>query len=790
MTATTSLVATRRLDARTNATGLLGASVVLAVLLPASPVTQLVGATGLLVLLGATVGSMLTVRDLSLPHRICICVGCGFLVFSGLGAGIGWVLPHLGVDHPLTRTPLAVTWLAVDAVVVATSLARRRDPVRDVFGGLTSAHAWWAAILGLPVLLSLYGAVHLNDGGSAMPAVLAAALACGLAIAAFVLPNGARLPPRVLLLSSAFLSGALQGPLRGGWLAGVDIQHEYFVAHLAAIQGVFPLQHYSDPYGGMLSLTVFPAELHALFGLTLRGILAFVPSMFLVLALLATWATVRERLSPRASVLLCVLFVVGCEPLLRQLPQVTRQCYALFFFALLVMAVTSTRLPVRTARLLACASAAGIAITHYTSAYFAALAVLFGCACTYLLRTERSQRVFTLPVTAVVVGIVALWDAAVAKSQSNVVQLFSAIRKDGLRLLPGKGSVWTRFFHGSTETIGSVLNGPVFGRVTTAASVHPDKKHAKYGFMIVLRAAEHVAFRAIETPTVTGFRFFGSALYDLGTALTELVLVAAVVAVAVCIWRSRNQRALAGVAGVGLCFLGISALSRFSGTVSVDFGPSRVEAQAYLLFVAIAAVGLERLVPAWATTQGTGSPRAARHRASGAAVTRGALVVGAVLAALSICTATELSNLAEPGAQPPAELSATGQQADRLLTPNDEYAAGWLAVRRSARSIIQSDLYGANALDVFGFNTRRNFFDVVDPVIVDNRSWLLADRTNVVDRIAFQSSGNPNVTAYDFPLAYFVATRSVLYVSPTDAVFGQVPHDNWGPVTALNGRSR
>ena len=45
---------------------------------------------------------------------------------------------------------------------------------------------------------------------------------------------------------------------------------------------------------------------------------------------------------------------------------------------------------------------------------------------------------------------------------------------------------------------------------------------------------------------------------------------------------------------MGLCFLGISALSRFSGTISVDFGPSRVEAQAYLLFVAIVAVGLDR----------------------------------------------------------------------------------------------------------------------------------------------------------------------------------------------------
>lgn len=436
-----------RLDvrSRTDASFVVASAAAIALLLPTSPVVQFVGIAGLIFVTGAFLESLMTTTGTTIVHRFVICVACGFVCFVCFGALLGYVLPHVGVGDPLSRTPLLVSWVSLVAVITAANAVRRRDPVREVLSGLRGRHVMWIVLLGLPVILSLYGALQLNNRGSAVPAIATAVLAVVLVVLAVGLPNGTPGPPRMLLLTSAFVTCALQGPFRGGWLAGVDIQHEYYVGKLAIAEGVFPLRHYSDPYGGMLSLTVFPTELHALVGLTLRGILTLVPSIFLGLALMVTWATLRERLTPRTSALLCALFIVGCEPLLRQLPQVTRQCYALFFFALLVLSVTSKKLPIRTARWLACISALGIAVTHYTSAYFAALAVLLGCAASYVLRTEKKKRVLTLPVTAVVVGVTALWDAAIAKSQSNVTQLFADIRKDGLRLLPGKGGSGVAF---------------------------------------------------------------------------------------------------------------------------------------------------------------------------------------------------------------------------------------------------------------------------------------------------------------------------------------------------------
>ena len=142
----------------------------------------------------------------------------------------------------------------------------------------------------------------------------------------------------------------------------------------------------------MLSLTVWPAELHSLTGMTLRAILGLLPSMFLAASVVAVWAALRGRLGPRAAAALCSLFVLGSEPLVQELPQVTRQCYALFFFSLLVMSLAVTRPEAhRTSPRVRRWPGSG---DHpLRSAYLAAGAVVVGCTLTYALRSPKALRV-------------------------------------------------------------------------------------------------------------------------------------------------------------------------------------------------------------------------------------------------------------------------------------------------------------------------------------------------------------------------------------------------------------
>jgi hypothetical protein len=747
----------RRQLGAANVSVALGVVAAVAAIVPVGPVAECASILGLIVLVGALCASRLELSTASLAQRLSICLGLGFLSFLVVTAVIGFAFPHLGIARPLSRWPLVVSWCVLDAGVVAWLARTGGDPVRSTLAGCRPRDVAWTVVLGVPPLLALVGAALLNTGHGAVLADVVGGLAVAMALAAVVLPTAKWTPPRVLLLVSALLTATWQGTFRGGWLAGYDVQHEFYIGTLAINQAQFPLHHYVDPYGGMLSLTVWPAALHALTGINLRTTLGIVPSVFLALALLVTWSALRDHLAPRVAAALCALFVVGSSPLLQELPQVTRQCYALFFFSLLVIAVAPGRLAPRTARVVAMASGLGLALTHYSTAYLAAGAVLVGCALT-LARTPKATRVLTWPVASVIVGAAALWGGLVARTGSSIGQIVDSIRSDGFQLLPGTGSILTRWL--SAASVSQLVNANViYNADSNLAS-------GRYSWMKVVPQAQSVQLINDPAPTSHGVSVLGPALSAGSAGLSQLLLLAAVASTLCVLWRCwRRDPALGGIAGVAAFFVGAAGVSRFSQTVGVDFGPSRVEAQAYLVFVVVVGIAL---------STDPVTRRLARLLA-GSGRQRLALGVAGLAVVAAVLTSTGLAAFIEVHQQLPDPYSATGEQAQRLLGPDDVAAARWVAANRPAEDPVQADRIGALALDDFGFNDRLNFFSSVDPIIVDNASWIFAYRTNVV--LGSARGGNNAMTGvFRFPAPFFSSLRPTLYTSGTDLVYGSIPY--------------
>jgi hypothetical protein len=740
---------------RPNLTAVVAVLSAVAILLPAWPGTQVVGAGGLVLCAGVAVVGRFSSRELALRYRLSLTIAAGLLVFLCVGALLGSVLSAAGVDQPLSRVPLACSWVVLLAGYVVLVVRRGLDPIRATVHGVTRREVAWGVVLAVPPLLALWGAVSLNTARSGSLAVFVAAAVIAMAVLAVAGGVTRWGPPPVMALISALVTGAIQGPLRGGWLAGVDTQHEFYIGTLAIHQATFPLAHYVDPYGGMLSLTVLPTELHSLLGINLRTTMVVLPAVFLGLCVLALWSALTERLSSRMSALLLCLFVLGSVPLVQELPQITRQCYALFFFSILVLALTSTRLPTPLARVAAVIGGVGVVVTHYSTAYLAAGGVLCGYLLSLVLRSDRSRRVLTTPVTVVVVAMAGLWGGLVAKTGDSISKVLSSIRADGFSFLPGGGSIVTRWLHAAS--ISRLVNAKVI-RVDDLALLH-----RYYTWMSVLPAASHVPFLNDPAPTARGVPVLGGGLSLASSVLAQLVLLLAVVAVGTVVVVCRRRRDLAALAGISLFFLGFAAVSRFSQTIGVDFSPSRVEAQAYLLFVVVVAIALEA-VPwrAWLSKL----PRVG----GGARV-----AVGSLLAVLAVGTSTQLDNFAVRGGTLPVNLSFRGEEAQRLITPSDVLAARWLVANRPSPGLVQSDRFGQLALDIYGYNDRRDFISSLDPIIVDNPSWLLAYGTNLLVGSA-RGGNNAQTGVFRFPEGYFVATRSVLFVTPSDVVFGHVPY--------------
>jgi hypothetical protein len=722
-----------------------------AFLLPSSPVAQSMAVIGIVFVPGSFALQMLSSSKLSLLWRLTICVASGLLLALLIGAAIGSVLPAIGISHPLTRPIVLVTWFIVLIGVLIVATIRRVDPVGEAFQGVKRSHIFWAAVLALPPLGSLLGVEFLNANRGPTIAFTVAGIVVTLVVLSIALPTTQNGPPRIMLLASAVIAGAWQLPMRGGFLFGGDIDHEFAIARATVQQGIFPPNvHTVDPYSGMLSLTVWPAQLHALTGMSLRIILALLPSICLALVLVVVWIALREWTGERTSALIITTFLLGSTSMFREIPEVTRQCYGLLFFSLIVVAVVSPNVPTKVARSLVFLGAAGLAVTHYSSAYLACGALLVGWLFGFLYRQKGSERVLTTFVTFTIVAFTVLWEEFVAKSGSGISTLISTIRTRGLGLLPGKGSFLTRWLNAAS------LGHNVSAKVMLASDLK--LKASVFGWMRVLSQATHVQIVSDPPPTNKGVSHLGSFITSIGTILNELVIVVAILSVLFCIVACRKNNRLSGMVGMATFALIICAVLRNSQTIAVSYSPSRIQLQMYLVLAITVGVAVYET-----------KYRISENRMIRSLLWTLSCLVGAVL----VATAMEVTSVLVPRSGPAVEYSDSGGQVESLPTHHDLLTAQWIS-RHGRRHLIQSDLYGRNSLAVYGFDDRRKYISAIDPVITDNRSWLFMTQTNItLNRAA--GGNNAFHSTFNLPFRYFDSTRSVLYVSNFNAVFGPVP---------------
>jgi hypothetical protein len=745
-----------------NLTTLVAILGLISLMMPSGPLTDAFTTSSVVIVPGAILGGRLW-GEVSLPlMRLVITVATGLLAVFLITAALGLVLPRIGIDHPLSGTLPKWIWGSTLVLIALHCEWKRVDPLRNLCRGVRLRVLSWLVILSIPPILALLGVQRLNGSGRPDLAIGASAIAIALVALAIILPSGHASPPRIMLLSSALLTADWQGPLRGGWLLGGDIQYEYGVANVTLHSGNFPLPNVGDPYRSMLSLTVWPTVLHDLTGMNLRTVLALIPSIILVACLLVVWVYLREWVSDRVAAFMCSLLILGSYSMVRQLPAATRECYGIFFFAVLVLAITSSQLSVRSARTLACLAGVGMAVSHYSTAYIAGLVVIGGWLLSRVVRLAREKRVLTGAVTSFIVGIALVWGFYVARTGSTFRQLVTSIRHDGFQLLPGKGGLVSKWLTGA--------NIPAVVSANTLRKIDLHERATQYRWMVVAPHASRVHLVSDAPPvshTETGA--VGSVLTALGAIQAEFLLVLIVASVIYCCLGCLSDRRMAPIAGMALIGVFFSALSRSSQTLAAQFAPSRVEAQLYLVFSATAAISLSKLASRRQLVQRISNIRLVRA---------GSIVLAGCAASLALLVSMQLNNVIENKAELVAEYSSTGEQIEQAPSPSDVVAIGWLADHLPPQQFVQSD---SLASDVFGdVNlidvTGNRFIGSIDPVILNEHAWVFASRTNIV--LGRAGGGNTAVVSlFRFPRAYLSSTRSVLYASSTDAVFGSM-HPN------------
>lgn len=727
------------------ATATAGLIVAVSIVVPANPAAQAISSAGLILLPGMVLTSLIIPSGLTGLRKLLVSTGVGLTIFCLVGAAAGAFGPLLGVGHPLGRTPLVLLWLVILAAVGAVSTLRRLDPVGEVLAALPRHAYWWIAALAVPPCVALCGATQLNATGSDGVAVAATVLGLGLILTAVALGDRVGGAAQSGLFASGVVTLMWQLPTRGGWIWGWDIQHEFSVASATITSGRFPLPDLHDPYAGMLSLTVLPAQLHFLNGMQLRTILVLLPGVMLAGCAVTTLVTARRIAGPVYAAFLVALLIVGTASFLTELPALMRQSVALFLFTLLIQLVADPPARISRVRVLVVVIGAGLAVSHYSSAYLTAGAVLTAWLLGVVLRADRSRRVLTASATAGIVGVALVWGLLVAHTGSYLSQVVHAIRRSGLELLPGSGSVLSRWLQGASS--GKSISPSQIRALDVTARAH------RYSWMTVDPRADGIRLASSSTPGSHGVPILGPIVQDVAIATREAILLFIVLAVLWGIWRAIRRREHAEIAGLAL-FGGLaSAVSRSSETLSLQFNTDRVEAQMYLIFVVIAAYLVHDL-------------RARIWRIM-------PFLLG-VLAVLQVALAFGIGAYAVADSSLPVALASTGPGFQQLaVTPSDKDAARW-AIEFAGNRVVQADPYSSLALNDFGGAYRKNTIATVDPVVVDNSAWILATSVNVTDHTARAIIGSSG-GSFVFPRGYFMQTRAILYVSRTDIVFGADP---------------
>ena len=257
------------------------------------------------------------------------------VVLMASGLAVDLIGPRFGVAAPLRAEPLLMTLEAVCMLLLLCSFSAPAE-TQIPWGELSNpARLAWPLLI---PLLSVAGALRLNSGGSGHLAVFATLVVIILLVAGFLFAPWCDDSLLVVIVFAAALAMMWSFSLRGDLVYGFDISSEYYSLNQTVTSGVWHFSHPNDAYGAMLSVTLLPAQLHALSGmpalLIFKVVYPVIGSFFPV----AVFCLARRVLTGRWAFMAAALVVMQ-QTFFQQLPALARQEVAMLLFAALIAAV-------------------------------------------------------------------------------------------------------------------------------------------------------------------------------------------------------------------------------------------------------------------------------------------------------------------------------------------------------------------------------------------------------------------------------------------------------------------
>ena len=552
-----------------------------------------------------------------------------------------------------------------------------------------------------------------------------------------------------VVLYAAGLAVSWSYSLRGDGVYGFDIASEYQRLQQTILTGVWHAAHPGDAYGAMLSVTVMPAELHALSGIS--GLLVFkvVYPMIYALFPVAIFDLARRILS-RCWAFVAAAFTIGQYAFI-EIPGIARQEIALVLFAALIMAMLDTRVPRRSQWALVTMLGLAMALSHYSTTYVAitviGLTIPLQWAVSWFRDIPRVTGAVAVAFIAAFVGAV-VWYGPVTQSDFHLLQVTQTVQTQGLDLLPNRvpgSSLIAAYLQGNTT-----VSIPA---AQYAQEIH-NYYHVNKPFIRPLNDASHSQYAlhdsVIPKPPVKwhpGFDILGLCLL----IIEQLANLLAALGALLMVLRRETSVITRQVGLLALVTTLLLTILRLSGTLAVAYGQERAQLQGLMLL----AVAL-----CWIM----------QHPADARPIWQSRVLAGAAACLAVVLINTSYLLGAVLGGGTSANLTNSGAAFERFYTETPEFAAAqWLGKCVVPGQLVYADEYGQLPLDEVT-NIQHGLVLDLTPMTLNQHAWVYASRANVINGRAF-ALYNDHTATYVFPANFILGNYDLVYTDGSSEVF-------------------
>jgi uncharacterized membrane protein len=697
------------------------------------------------------------------------------------------VLPHLHVHRPLDQKPVLIELGVMNILVGIWSWPRLRylsyfvTRRKFIKSRLDTIAAIFPIIF---VVLAVMGAISLNNGSTGR--ITLGMLWFAGAYFFVLLALRRRLADSSIAWALYFISLSLllMTSMRGWYITGHDIQHEYLVFQLTQSKGVWNIANFRDPYNSCLSITILPTiffnTLHIgsqyVYKILFQVIFAVVPVLM--------YQIMRLYVS-KAKAVLSVIYFVSFPTYFTDMSFLNLQEIAYLFLTLMLLFVLNRRVALKKRQLLFMLFGFGVVLSHYSTTYAVLLvlvvAVSLRIALGYALPRmawltrmfkhssidilqgrKQLLRTITVPMVLILITAGFVWNVVLTDTANGATSLISQVAdafKNGLNAGTRSNDVSYSLLSSGKATPQELLDGYLKTDEANAQTGAAPK--GTYYSSQITSVYKLTPGETQYTPLTRLGRFLESKKlnifqlnYQLKQSSAKLVQVLAIIGLCYVLVSSGFSRVLDTdyfTLSIGnLIFVVLQVVLPF---LSVAYGLLRAFQQALMLvglYLVAGTYGIARIF----------------------VKVRPVAIAIPVVAALGFyLSSTGVLSAMFGGYEPQLQLSNSGVYYDEYYMHAQELAADtWVVgtvVQKDPHVNVQTDLDTAIRLEsVTGYQAQND----ITPSLIKTYSYVLLGYNDTTNKQVFVSYDG-NTLTYNYPTQFLNANKDLIYSNGASEVY-------------------